>query len=185
MQPGPSALETYQAKVRYLLIDEGRYKRSDLASQRNLAAALFRLENSRSRADVGEVVRSLLDWLQGPEQANLRRAFAVWLGRVILPKLGERGTESVEDLQAMGTLLDASIREWAAEARREGRNEGRNEGRHEGEVLLLTRMLRKRFGNLPDWADERLRRATPEQLERWGERMLDVDSLAVLFQDDK
>ena len=32
------------------------------------------------------IVRALLDWLQAPEQLGLRRAFAVWFGRVFLPK---------------------------------------------------------------------------------------------------
>ena len=47
---------------------------------RNLAAAVFRLENSRSPADVRRVVRLLLQWLREPEQTALRRAFTVWLG---------------------------------------------------------------------------------------------------------
>ena len=158
-----------------------------MAPLRNLAAALFRLENSRNQADVSEVVGSLLEWLRGPDQASLRRAFAVWLGRVILPKLGERRATGVEDLQAMGTLLDARVKEWADEARREGWQagvqEGRQEGRQEGEVLLLARQLRKRFGLLPEWADQRLRNAEMEQIERWGERLLEVDSLNALFDD--
>jgi predicted transposase/invertase (TIGR01784 family) len=185
LQPGPRALEGYRARIRYLLIDESRYRKSDLASQRNLAAALFRLENSRSPADVGEVVRSLLDWLKSPEQASLRRAFAVWLGRVILPKVGESRAVGVEDLQTMGTLLDANIREWAAEARREGRQEGRQQGRQEGEVTLLTRQLRRRFGELPEWVHQRLRHAPSDKLERWGERLLDVESLAALFESEE
>ena len=50
----------------------------------NLVAAVFRLENSRSAENVLAVVTALLDWLQGPQQTSLRRAFSVWIQRVIL-----------------------------------------------------------------------------------------------------
>ena len=42
---------------------------------RNLAAALFRLEHSRTPEAVVEVLNALVEWLQAPEQASLRRAF--------------------------------------------------------------------------------------------------------------
>ena len=32
------------------------------------------------------IVHALLDWLKAPEQASLRRAFAVWFGRILLPR---------------------------------------------------------------------------------------------------
>src|SRR5690606_24710353 len=75
IQRGPRALERYQPQARYLLIDESRYGNVELEPLRNLVAALFRLENSRSDADVLVVVRSLVEWLKLPQQASLRRAF--------------------------------------------------------------------------------------------------------------
>ena len=41
----PAGLDRYRPHLRYLLLDEGRYADSELAPLRNLAAALFRLEN--------------------------------------------------------------------------------------------------------------------------------------------
>ena len=32
------------------------------------------------------IVHALLDWLKAPEQASLRHAFAVWFGRIFLPR---------------------------------------------------------------------------------------------------
>src|SRR5690606_20347039 len=43
--PVPGGLETYRPRLRYFLLDEGRYAESELAPLRNLAATLFRLEN--------------------------------------------------------------------------------------------------------------------------------------------
>ena len=44
----PAGLERYRPRARYLILDEGAFAEADLASLRNLAAAVFRLENSRS-----------------------------------------------------------------------------------------------------------------------------------------
>jgi hypothetical protein len=173
LQPGPRALERYQPRIRYLLIDEGRYGEDELLSVRNLVAALFRLENSRSEREVLLVVRSLLEWLNQPEQASLRRAFVVWINRVILGRTSGGPVESVEDLQAMGTLIEARMHEWEQEWLREGA------------AHVVQRLLRRRFGELPDWATARLREASPEQLDRWAERLLEVDRLEALFDNEK
>ena len=46
---------------------------------RNLAAALFRLENSQGPEPVREVLAALAEWLADPEQMELRRSFVIWL----------------------------------------------------------------------------------------------------------
>ncbi len=50
--PMPGGLETYRPRLKYFLLDEGRYADSELAPLRNLVAALFRMENSRTPQDV-------------------------------------------------------------------------------------------------------------------------------------
>jgi len=180
IQPGPRALARYRPQARYLLIDEGRYGEAELQPLRNLVAGLFRLENSRSDAEVLEVVRSLREWLAHPRQASLRRAFVVWINRVILKRTPGGPVEGVEDLQAMGTLIEARMQEWEEGWLREGREQGLREG----EAQLLQRLLERRFGELPDWAKERLTEASPTQLERWADRLLDIDSLDSLFQEE-
>lgn len=57
--PVPGGLEIYRPQLKYFLLDEGRYTDSELAPLRNLAAALFRLENSRTPHDVEQVVSAL------------------------------------------------------------------------------------------------------------------------------
>lgn len=60
--------------------------------------------------------------------------------------------------------------------------DGYREGRQEGEGLLLKRQLSKRFGPLPNWVQEKMAQASSEQLELWGERILDAQSLAEIFE---
>jgi hypothetical protein len=79
----PEQLRQWQPQIRYLLLDKQRLADTELAGQRNVAAALFRLENSRRPEDIDSVLASLIDWLAAPEQDSLRRAFVVWLKRVL------------------------------------------------------------------------------------------------------
>jgi predicted transposase YdaD len=58
-----------------------------------------------------------------------------------------------------------------------------DQGRQEGELRLLLRLLRKRFGELPGWAEERLRQASAGMLETWSERILTASKLEDVFSE--
>jgi predicted transposase YdaD len=75
----------------------------------------------------------------------------------------------------------AGLQEGRVEGRVEGRREGRLEGRLEGEALVLRRQLHKRFGELPQWVEEKLQHAGTEELEHWADSILDAPSLAGVF----
>ncbi len=62
-----------------------------------------------------------------------------------------------------------------------GREEGMQEGRQEGELVLLRRLLEKRFGALPPWADARLRELSVVEVESIGVQLLDASSLSDLL----
>ena len=62
-----------------------------------------------------------------------------------------------------------------------GRQQGRQEGIQQGEMSLLMRLLVRRFGALPSWAEQRLEQASLEDLERWADRVLDASTLAEVF----
>ena len=44
---------------------------------------LVRLEKSRGPEPLHAALSALIDWLGAPEQASLRRAFTVWIKRVL------------------------------------------------------------------------------------------------------
>ena len=62
---------------------------------------------------------------------------------------------------------------------------GRQEGWLEGWQVVLQRQLSKRFGTdiLDIRLQERLRTATPEQLDLWAERILDAATVEEVFAD--
>ena len=154
IEPVPGELATYRPRLSYLLIDEGQYPEERLAPLRNVAAALFRLENSRTPTDVQRVVAALVTWLHDPAYASLRRAFTVWLRRVLLPgRLPEVAIPEMQDLAEVQTMLAERVLEWTQQWKEEGLREGRREGRQQGlqqgltaERALLVRQARRRFG---------------------------------------
>ena len=63
------------------------------------------------------------------------------------------------------------------------REKGFHDGEMKGRRILLERQLTRRFGTLPDWGRERLTQATVEQLDRWGDRVLDADSIQAVLAE--
>lgn len=177
LRTAPDGLEQYRPQLRYLLIDECSYDDNDLTARHNLVAMVFRLENCRDHERLGELVNTLMEWLRYPEDGSLSRAFEVWLDRVIFARLPGRTQGKLNDLWGKQTMLSENFDRWEEQFRQEGRMEGR----HEGERNLLRRQLRKRFGDVPDWVHNALRDACPDQIERWGERLLDAGSLEEIF----
>jgi len=82
------------------------------------------------------------------------------------------------------SLLQDAEDKGREEGREEGKEEGLTIGRTEGEASLLARLLIKRFGDLPDWAQIQLQEASPKQLEQWADNILFADSVKAVFQAD-
>jgi len=62
-----------------------------------------------------------------------------------------------------------------------GIEKGLQQGLQEGEVIMLKRLLTRRFGSLPAWAEQRLEQASPEELEVWADRLLEAQQLEEVF----
>jgi Domain of unknown function (DUF4351) len=57
------------------------------------------------------------------------------------------------------------------------------EGRRQGEAEVLLRLLRSRFGTLPEDVMARLNAADAETLLRWSERVLSASTLDAVFAE--
>ncbi len=62
-----------------------------------------------------------------------------------------------------------------------GRKEGRREGLTIGETTVISRLLVKKFGTLPDKYLVQLKSADEEMLLRWADKILFADSLDEVF----
>ena len=60
---------------------------------------------------------------------------------------------------------------------------GKPEWEQRGEARMLTRLLQRRFGELPMWVNERLSNADQLTLEEWGLRFVDAPTLDSVFAD--
>jgi hypothetical protein len=74
--------------------------------------------------------------------------------------------------------LTEKFDQWAEQYKREGRQQGRQEG----ETLLLQRLLVRRFGPLPAGVVARIAAASLEEIETWGDRVLDARTLDEVFR---
>jgi len=71
--PVPGLVEQFKPRLKYLLIDENAYSEQELASLRNLVAAVFRLEHPASPQVIGGLLSLLAEWLA--DRPDLRRMF--------------------------------------------------------------------------------------------------------------
>jgi hypothetical protein len=60
---------------------------------------------------------------------------------------------------------------------------GIEKGLQQGESTLLLRQLKHKFITIPDTYKDKIEQADPNSLLKWGERVLDVNSLEDVFKD--
>ena len=111
----------------------------------------------------------LNDWLAG--RPELKRTFALWIRALLLRR--SKNTlvlPKVRDLTELKMTLAEKFDQWAEDYKREG------------ETLLLQRQLARRFGPLPTAVVARIATATVEEIDAWGDRVLDAKSLDEVFR---
>lgn len=77
--------------------------------------------------------------------------------------------------------MGSVVQEWIAEGEARGIKKGIEKGIEKGEAKLLLRLLEHRFGALPGNVKTRIASASADELELWGERVLDAPGLAAIF----
>ena len=157
MEPLPKRLQRYSPRLDYVLLDEGAYTEAELAPLKNLVALVFRLENSRTPYDILQVVDRLIEWLSAQEQDSLRRAFTVWIGRVILARdknQPEAVAFKVAELNEVRRMLAERMKEWD----RTWHEEGFREGMQQGMQQYVLEALAIRHGFVPEQAKDLIHR---------------------------
>jgi hypothetical protein len=181
--PVAPPLASFRLAQRYLVLDEIRIAERGNLPERNLSAALFQLEASRTPQQVRKIIGALVLWLASPEQASLRRAFAIWLSRVFLPRrMPSADIPTIHDLHEVNIMLSRT-EPWDVQYERIGFARGLAAERN-----LLARQVRRRFGDDIATRSAALLEPIAEQplLEELGERLIDspdpADWLAALQQ---
>lgn len=147
IQSIPDGFERYLPKLHYLLLDEGdiALDRAWSEESRNLAAALFRLEQHPEIDELLSLLSLLVDWLQGQEQAQLRRHFVGWIKRVLLPQWVPadelQDWTTLDELSEVQGMLAERAKKWPQRWLEEGLEKGLEKGLTEGREQGLAKGL--------------------------------------------
>ena len=176
----PGLVSDYLPQMKYLLVDENSYTEAELAGLKNLMAAVIRFEHPANSAALLQLIELLNEWLDG--KPELKRIFAIWIRAVLLRQSKHALVlPKVNDLKELKMSLAERFDEWAKEHEQKGMEKGIEKGIEKGEALLLQRQLVRRFGALPNEVVNQIATAAPEQIETWGDRVLDAATLDDVF----
>ncbi|MGN7613822.1 DUF4351 domain-containing protein [Magnetococcales bacterium HHB-1] len=141
--------------------------------EENLLAVLCRMEDDRKT--IREVL-TRIETLPSKERADALEKLMILAGlRKLEPIIKE-------EVDKMAISVNVMENEFLRDLFVSGEQKGRVEGKVEGKTELLQRLLHKKFGNVPAWADEKLKTADAKNLEVWGDRILDASSIDDVFK---
>jgi hypothetical protein len=182
----PEVLEMiapYVPRFRFILDDLSAESDETLRGRAMTALgrlALWCLRNARTPAEIVRGIGGWLDLVREVRRApNGAAALAVIFRYIFL--VNERfGVEELMGLLAQA-VDEEGKREMASVADQlieRGRREGERNGLVQGERNVLLKLLRARFGELPEAAVARVNEADVAQLDVWAERVLSAPTLA-------
>ena len=94
-------------------------------------------------------------------------------------------TINIENNPILMRLYTRGLTEGKAEGKEEGKAEGKAEGKEEGKAEgkaeILMRLMRHRYGALPETAVATVLAARPAELDLWADAIFETDSLADLL----
>jgi hypothetical protein len=80
--------------------------------------------------------------------------------------------------------MEKGLKQGLEQGRQQGLEQGLEQGRQQEALTFLRRLLERRFGQLPGDVETRLTAASLAELEAWGERLLEANSLEAVFTGD-
>ncbi|MBF0145042.1 MAG: DUF4351 domain-containing protein [Magnetococcales bacterium] len=101
-------------------------------------------------------------------------------------QLGKEWFEAMIDMTPEDDLFSLpKLEHRLAQEHQNGLRDGLRDGEKKGKAEMLTRQLHRRFGTLPEWANQKIADADLSSLEAWSLGLLDAPSLDAIFTDQK
>ena len=160
-------LDTFRQGFRVLFINLRQCNLASLARDKELRAGLAAMVS-----DSEEALRGIVKALRAGSR-NRRMVLTYILHtwntsyRSMLAVIDK--AEQLEGGMQMGKAWDGILAE--------GESRGQIKGEIKGRATYLVRLLRKRFGAVPKWAQQRIGQASLEELDAWFEQVLDAPSV--------
>ncbi len=131
--------------MNYFLVDEGSYNDADMASLKNLVAAMIRLENGVSMHAMEQTLKQLFAQLDAAKQTDLGRSFIIWIKRVLKTAANQdEFLSNVTELSEAKAMLSQRAKQWAEDLQAKGFQQGMEQG-IEQEHQLLVRQVKYKF----------------------------------------
>ena len=202
IQPHPPELTAFQPKLKFWLLDEGRFSAEYLDGLQRVMAAIFRMEHARDLEDTKRAIRYLGRAVaQSPFKQTIDRAVMQWMRYRLSRKMPGLPLPTRDELLRGTDMLETNMDQWKAKAvaegvligeqrglqlgklegRLEGKQEGKLEGKLEGESLALQHLLTRRFGPIPPDMLEQIAAANLEQIETWFDAAINAPHIAAVF----
>ena len=190
VQPEPPCfLQVYQPRLRYYLIDEGRYTQEELGLRQTPLSGVFGVENAgESWQALQNAVDRIVAIIQAdPDKERIDRIITRWLRR----HLSRLGAEEInlkqldslmEDKDMLAENLENLVKKERLEGRQEGEQLGIQKGRQEEAREVVRRQLALKFGDVPDWVEARIVQADHDQLKGWMRDVLFATRLDEIFK---
>lgn len=121
-----------------------------------------------------ETIRRILTRIATLEGGTRHTAFKKLMILAGLRKLADTVRTEVRHMPILDDIMDHDVLGPTF-------REGQQLGRQEGELSILRRMIGKRFGNLPSWAEDRLANSSIAELEDLSTRLFDAKNIDELF----
>lgn len=172
----PKMLKNYQPDLQCWLLDEQHCIIKDVEPS-NLVLPLIVLEQSQELSVASATVAQLVKLLSAPHWDSLRRAYLVYLKRILKAKTMLPDVE-LDNLNEVQKMLDNRVDIWMKNAEEKGMEKGMEKGISrgisEGELAVIKRQLTKRFGSLTAEHLHILHSKSDEELLDISERLLDA-----------
>jgi len=181
----PEFLRAYQPHLRYYLIDEGRYTDEELISKQTPLSGVFGVENAgHSWEALQEAVDRVVKIIEAdPSKERVDKIITRWIKRHLSRLGAEVGLERLNSLVEDRDMLAENLENLVKKERLEGLEIGEKQGEVKGEAKLLKRLIFSKYGQCPEWAQDKLNAADSDCLGVWAERIFTAETLEKLLSD--
>ncbi len=166
MPEPPGLLQVYQPRMRYYLVDEGRYTDEQLGLVRSPLSGVFSIEKaSTNRQGLQKAVDRIVAIIQAdPDKERIDKIITRWLKRHLQRLGAEVDLNQLNSLVEDKDMLAENLENWAQQERQVGLQEGEKLGIEKGEKLGIEKTARNLL-KLGVLSDEQIAEATGLALE--------------------
>lgn len=134
-----------------------------------------------------ELARRLYQWKFSREQ--VLQLFNIMDAMLVLPEaleleFADAITQIEEEHQVtyINSVQRVTIKRERQQALQQGMQQGMQQGQRKGAAEIVTSLITRKFGPLPNWAQVRMARADEAELNQWAMQVLDAQRIEQVFE---